>query len=579
MRVTSMHFAWRPSCATPTRRCWPRFCRATTCGRCSTGCARSASCNGTARAAAARAGARGARGRHHVARPAAPDALRAAACSHFYARIAATNGRERLITRRRCCTCCATPHKEKFFDWSALDVHRVEPAQRPTNPEWLGWPRRPRATLRAVAGPLVAAPARRLPVVLEPAGGCDGFLLMLRLPPTRRRRTRRSGRGRGAALRRATPAAVRLRRAGGAAPVDARAAASGVSAAINLTAMHVVTHLLTHPEAAWSWSTWPTRFWQPHFEAVLRPRAAGRLRSRAGTSAPSCTTGAPSRRPPGSSASAGRCPLRLTQRGRARGPGGVLEAVRQALRDFPDRGPCAKAARQCWRGRRRLERRTARAPARGPSALPRIRAIASSRTRSGTPTSSRCTSRSRWPQNSASVATYRYRLQQGIERIAAALPPSDIPARAQRYFSSAIDQRLRWSGAVRSYAGSDFVGAAMPILFRATRRRFLLARRPAAHGRCWRADGARPLRVIVPFRPVVPLTGAARTRAALEQRSGQMLLIEHSRAPPAASAPRRYGAPARRPHAAVRAGDVLVNNTAMFRGLATTRGATSGRWP
>ena len=58
------------------------------------------------------------------------DALRAAACSHFYARIAATHGRERLhhqaavlyVLRHQ-------PHKEKFFDWSALDVHRLEPAQ------------------------------------------------------------------------------------------------------------------------------------------------------------------------------------------------------------------------------------------------------------------------------------------------------------------------------------------------------------------------------------------------------------------------------------------------------------------
>ena len=42
-----------------------------------------------------------------------------------------------------------------------------------------------------------------------------------------------------------------------------------VSAAINLTAMHVVTHLVTHPEAAWSvvYMADPA-FWQPHFEGV-----------------------------------------------------------------------------------------------------------------------------------------------------------------------------------------------------------------------------------------------------------------------------------------------------------------------
>jgi len=42
-----------------------------------------------------------------------------------------------------------------------------------------------------------------------------------------------------------------------------------VTAAINLTAMHVVTHLITHPEAAWSvvYMADPA-FWQPHFDGV-----------------------------------------------------------------------------------------------------------------------------------------------------------------------------------------------------------------------------------------------------------------------------------------------------------------------
>ena len=360
------------------------------------------------------------------------DALRAAACSHFYARIAATHGRERLhhqaavlyVLRHQ-------PHKEKFFDWSALDVHRLEPAQAadesrvaamaelhegPAARPWLAhWWQRQRAGFQ---------------LFWNAAGGCDGFLLMLRLTAD-------------------TPAADRADPAVAAALrfVERHRPLSGsdelvvlrqwmhaqqhqaVSAAINLTAMHVVTHLVTHPEAAWSvvYMADPA-FWQPHFEGVHFVRAPQADFEVGGRhfgafvhdwrAEPAAAWIVGERRPMPFAADDSVVAERVD-------PVALVDAVRQALRDFHD----AQALREGMLAR-------VLAAGRGPCDPPALRArLREALERLAAHPRDRKFHDAIWhtyiepmhkqEQVAAELgipfATYRYRLQQGIERIAAAL--------------------------------------------------------------------------------------------------------------------------------------------------------------
>ena len=204
--------------------------------------------------------------------PQGSQALCRAAYRHCYDMIACSEGRQRvhyqaeaIYTQRH------MPHKQKFFDWEALDAHRVEPArdedlallegvvrrhEGDASLHWLRyWWHVQRAGFR---------------VFWNGAGGCDGFLLMLRL-------------GAGASAGdRADPAVAAAwsfitghrALAGADEMVLLRYWMHGekyqaVTAAINLTSMHVMSHLITHPEAAWSvvYMADPV-FWQPHFDGV-----------------------------------------------------------------------------------------------------------------------------------------------------------------------------------------------------------------------------------------------------------------------------------------------------------------------
>ena len=204
--------------------------------------------------------------------PQRADALRAAACRHFYARIAATQGRERLhhqaavlyVLRHQ-------PHKEKFFDWSALDVHRVEPAQALDESRVVEMVQRHEG---GAARPWLAHWWHRqragFQLFWNAADECDGFLLMLRLGADTLPADRADP-----AVAAALSYVERHRPLSGSDELIVlrhwmhAQHHQGVSAAINLTAMHVVTHLVTHPEAAWSvvYMADPA-FWQPHFEGV-----------------------------------------------------------------------------------------------------------------------------------------------------------------------------------------------------------------------------------------------------------------------------------------------------------------------
>jgi hypothetical protein len=204
--------------------------------------------------------------------PAGASTLVRAACAHFYDGIVHSSGTQRLHYQAEVLYVLRhQSHKEKFFDWSALGQHRVEVAHSEDEPllaeivrrhegeaalPWLRyWWTRQREGFR---------------LFRNAAGECDGFLLMLRI------------RADASAADRADPAVaaawsfIAERRA--LAPAEELVLLrqwmhaehyQAVTAAINLTAMHVVTHLITHPEAAWSavYMADPD-FWQPHFDGV-----------------------------------------------------------------------------------------------------------------------------------------------------------------------------------------------------------------------------------------------------------------------------------------------------------------------
>ena len=115
--------------------------------------------------------------------PKRADALRRAACRHFYGASRNSSGRARLHHQAEVLYVLRhQPHKEKFFDWSALDVHRVEPARDEDLPEWRDG-RAPRGPRRAAAGSPIggSTSARAFSCSGTPTGECDGFMLMLRM--------------------------------------------------------------------------------------------------------------------------------------------------------------------------------------------------------------------------------------------------------------------------------------------------------------------------------------------------------------------------------------------------------------
>lgn len=284
------------------------------------------------------------------------ESLRRAINRHCYGRVAASTGSDRLhqqaevlyVQRHQ-------PHKQRFFDWEALGQHRVEPARDADLPRietlvqrhegdaslaWLRhWWQRQREGLR---------------LFWNAEGGCDGFLLMLRLKADT------------LAFDRADPAVSAAW-----ALVDGERPLAGedemvllrywmhaesyqaVSAAINLTSMHVVAHLITHPEAAWSvvYMADPD-FWQPHFAGVnfaRCPAADFRMGERCfGAFVHDWRLEPPERWTAGD-----YTPMPFASAPPTRTPHALAEddfvgAVRQALRDFNDeaalqRGPLAAA--------------------------------------------------------------------------------------------------------------------------------------------------------------------------------------------------------------------------------------------
>ena len=204
--------------------------------------------------------------------PGRADRVARKACVHLYEAVARSTGTRRLHFQAEVLYVMRhSPHKQPFFDWKALGQHRVE-AARSDDFDLLA------AMVRRHEGEAALRWLRhwwqrqREGCVLfrDAADGCDGFLLMLRIG------------FRMAATDLADPAVaaawgfVRAQRA--LAPGEElvllrhwmhREHYQAVTAAINLTAMHVVTHLITHPEAAWSvvYMADPA-FWQPHFDGV-----------------------------------------------------------------------------------------------------------------------------------------------------------------------------------------------------------------------------------------------------------------------------------------------------------------------
>lgn len=198
--------------------------------------------------------------------------LRRAAHAYLHRLLVSSSGRERvhhqadlLFVLRH------SRHRQAFFDWSALDQHSVEPARGED------WARIESMALRH-EGPATLHWLRHwwdrqrdgFRLFWNASHRCDGFLLMLRLVAPI------------AAADRADPgllAALGF--------IDRqRALAAGdelvllrawmhaeqyqrVSAAINLTAMHVVSHLVSHAQCAWSVVYMAdAEFWQPHFDGV-----------------------------------------------------------------------------------------------------------------------------------------------------------------------------------------------------------------------------------------------------------------------------------------------------------------------
>ncbi len=363
--------------------------------------------------------------------PARADALRGAACRHFYDRIAHSSGRTRLHHQAEVLYVLRhQPHKERFFDWSALDVHRVEPARDEDH-----------SLIGAMVERHEGARARRwfdhwwqhqragFRLFWSAENACDGFVLMLRLTAS------------ASAQDRADPAVAaalgfveRQRKLQGSDELVLLRQwmhtqhYQAVSAAINLTSMHVVTHLVTHPEAAWSavYMADP-EFWQPHFNGVhfvRTPSADFELDGRRfgafvhdWRAEPAAAWIVREWRPMPFAAEA--------EAGQAGDAIPFADVVRQALRDFHD----AEALRRCALAARLT---STDEPLDAPELRKRLRdalAQLASRPRD------RKFRDAIWhtyiepmhKQEQAAAelgvpfATYRYRLQQGIERIAAAL--------------------------------------------------------------------------------------------------------------------------------------------------------------
>jgi hypothetical protein len=363
--------------------------------------------------------------------PQRADTLRAAACRHYYERIARTRGRERLhhqaavlyVLRHQ-------PHKQAFFDWTALDMHRVEPAQPddearltrmverhegPAARHWLAhWWQRQRAGFR---------------LFWNTDGECDGFVLMLRLSAAASPQDRCDPAVAAALgfIERHRPLArsdelVVLRSWMHAQRYQA------VSAAINLTAMHVVSHLVTHPDAAWSvvYMADPA-FWQPHFEGVhfvRTPSADFEVGGRRfgafvhdWRAEPAAAWIVGERHPMPFAAGADVAPA---------DPATFVEAVRQALRDF--------GQPQALRDGALARALAARSGAPVDATALRARLCAALEQMAAHPRDRKFRDAvwhtyiepmQKQEQVAAELgvpfATYRYRLQQGIERIASAL--------------------------------------------------------------------------------------------------------------------------------------------------------------
>ncbi|MDM0047530.1 AAA family ATPase [Variovorax sp. J22R115] len=356
------------------------------------------------------------------------EALRRAINRHCYECIAASTGSDRLhqqaevlyVQRHQ-------PFKQPFFDWEALGQHRVEPAR---DADLLGI----EALVACHEGDASLAWLRHwwqrqrdgFRLFWNAQGGCDGFLLMLRFTADT------------PALDRADPA-VRAAWAF----VDSERPLAGedqlvllrywmhaqayqaVSAAINLTAMHVVSHLITHPEAAWSvvYMADPI-FWQPHFAGVNFSRCPA-ADFRAGEHCFGAFVHDWRFEPAERWTAGDYTPMPFARVPAARAPGALAEAdfidaVRQALRDLNDdaalqRGPLA--AELGLTGVALHER--LREAVQRLGAQPRDVRFRDALWRTYIEPA--------FKQEQAAAelgvpfATYRYRLQQGIERVAAML--------------------------------------------------------------------------------------------------------------------------------------------------------------
>jgi hypothetical protein len=193
------------------------------------------------------------------------------------AQIAAASGRERqrlqmdalYVTRIR------STHAS-FFDWSALDDARVEPAQ-PADAPWIF------DLVARHEGPAPAELARgwwrAQPSAFQVFHGADGrrfgFLALLDLggpgPQVEDPAT--------TAARAFVEAHGPARRGEGVVYLRWWMHADvyqAVTAAINLTAMHVISHCLTRPAMAWNFVAMADPgFWEPHFTGVNFPRVPG----------------------------------------------------------------------------------------------------------------------------------------------------------------------------------------------------------------------------------------------------------------------------------------------------------------
>ena len=168
------------------------------------------------------------------------------------------------------------PTNVAFFDWNALDDARVEPAE-PADARWIFElvARHEGPASAKLAAQLVACPARRLPGLPRARTTRRfGFLALLDIGEA----------GRSAPVDPAIAAArAFVERHGPAAEARALCICAGgctpsayqaVTAAINLTAMHVVSHCMTRPGMAWNFVAMADpAFWAAHFDGVNFPRA------------------------------------------------------------------------------------------------------------------------------------------------------------------------------------------------------------------------------------------------------------------------------------------------------------------